>query len=73
MTHRYAVAAALQRGQSGRQILSRHRSAQAAERAAAEQNAWGAAHGYAPSEAVCLDDDGDITATVAECRAAGTL
>lgn len=71
--YRYAVRAAVLRGQRRAQILSRHRTVAAAERAARRASRWAARHGCAPCEAVCLDDDGDVTATIAECREAGTL
>lgn len=72
-TYRFAVAARIKPREMRCQVLSRHRTSAAAERAAKKRAAWDVANGYEPSEAVCLDDDGDIVATVEECRSAGTL
>jgi len=60
----FAVLAPLLNEQPRRYILSRHHTAAAAEAAARR---------HAGTEAVCLDDEGDVTASVQECREAGTL
>ncbi len=71
--YKFAVAAALRPKQLRRDVLSRHVSADAAEKAARRQNKWNRENGYPPVEAVCLDRDGEVSETIADCRDAGTL
>jgi len=61
---KFAVLAPLLTEQPRRIVISRHHTAAAAEAAARR---------HAGAEAVCLDDEGDVTASVQECREAGTL